>query len=111
MPQGDSQNQALQVLQQVFTLASQGRLSYTDLSSVAKTLADAKNYEMASYLYQTWIANTTSPMAYIVNADYGDVLLASNDLAGARAAFQRSLQLNGAFERARSALVKLTPAE
>ena len=110
MPQGDSQNQALQVLQQVFASATQGRLSYTDLSSVAKVLIEAKNYEMASYLYQTWLANTTSPMTYIVQADYGDVLVAANDIAGARTAFQRSLQLNGAFERARTALTKLPAA-
>ncbi len=107
MSQGDSQNQALQVLQQVFVLAGQGRLSYSDLSSVAKVLIDAKNFDMARYLYQTWISNTSSPMAYITHADYGDVLVQANDIEGAKAAYQRALQLNGAFERARTALAKL----
>ena len=107
MSQGDQQNQALQVLQQVFTLAGQGRLSYSDLSSVAKVLIDAKNFDMARYLYQTWAANTSSPMAYIAYCDYGDALVKASDVEGAKAAYQQSLQLNGAFERARSALAKL----
>ena len=110
MSQGDPQNQALQVLQQVMGLASQGRLSYSDLSTVAKVLVDAKNYDMARYLYQTWIANTTSPMAYITHADHGDVLVLANEIEAAKAAYQRALQLNGAFERARIALAKLTSA-
>ena len=90
MSQDGNQNQALQVIQQVFSLASRGILSYADLSSVEKVLVQAQNYEMASHLYKTWLENTKSPMAYIVYADFGDVLVAANDHTGARAAFQRT---------------------
>ncbi len=110
MPQDAGQEQALQVIKQVFTTASQGRLSYTDLSTVAKVLRESKNFEMAHYLYQTWLSNTRSPMAYIVLADLADTLVASNDIAGARTAFEKALQLNSAFERARSGLAALPPA-
>ena len=110
MSQGEPKDQALQVLQQVFALAGQGRLSYSDLSTVTKVLADAKNYDMASHLFNTWIANTSSPMAYITHADYGDLLVQANNIEGAKAAYQRSLQLHGAFERARVALAKLSAA-
>ena len=110
MSENQGSNQALEVIRQVFALTSQGRLSYSDLSSVAKVLVDAKNYDMARYLYKTWIENASSPMAYIAQADYGDVLVLANDIEGARAAYQRALQLNGAFERARTSLAKLPPA-
>ena len=110
MSQDSSQNQALQAIQQVFALASQGRLSYADLSTVEKVLIQAKNYDMASYLYQTWLSNTTSPMAYIVQADFGDAMVAANDIPRARAAFQNALHLSPNFERARTALAKLPPA-
>ena len=107
MPQDGAQNQALDVVRQIFVMANQGRLSYGDLSTVAKVFIDAKNYGMAQHLYKTWISNTPSPMAYIVYADYGDALVGGGDIQGAREAYQRSLQLNGAFERARLALAKL----
>ena len=107
MSQSGAQDQALQVIQQVFALATQGRLSYGDLSAVQNVLIQAKNYEMSAYLYQTWLTNTKSPMAYIVHADFGDVLVAANDIPRARASFQSALQLNPNFERVKAALAKL----
>ena len=110
MSENSSQDQAIQFIQNIFNLARQGSLSYTDLSNVAKMLIDAKNYEMASHLYQAWLLNTKSPTAHVVYADLGDLLLSVNSLQHAAAAFQSSLTLNGLFERARSALMKLPPA-
>ena len=109
MSQDGAQSQALEVLRQVFVLASQGRLGYGDLSAVAKVLVEARNFDMARHLYTTWLTHTSSSMGYIVHADFGDVLIQANDIAGARAAYQSSLQLNGGFERARTALAKLPP--
>ncbi len=110
MPQDSGQNQTLQIIQQVFALASQGRLSYSDLSTVGKVLLEAENYELATHLYKAWLSHTKSPMTQVVYADLGDVLVAAKDIAGAKTAYQNALQLGGDFERARAALAKLTPA-
>ena len=110
MSQDGDHNQSLQIVQQVFALASQGGLSYSDLSTVGKVLVDAANYDLALHLYKTWLANTKSPMTQVVYADIGDVLVAAKDINGARIAFQNALQLGGTFERARAALARLPPA-
>ncbi|MEI7606778.1 MAG: hypothetical protein WCJ64_05290 [Rhodospirillaceae bacterium] len=99
---------AAAMVQQAVSAARQGLLSFEDLRRVARIFVDAKNIEVASYLYQEWLANTKSPMAYIIYADHGDALSLANDIAGARAAYEASLQMNPNSERARAALAWLS---
>lgn len=108
MAENTPQNAALDTLRQVFGLAGGGALSYSDLDAVAKLLVTSGNHGMASHLYNTWLNSTVSPLAYVVQADLGDVLVLAKDITGAEQAFRRSLTLNGAYMRAQTALAKLT---
>ncbi len=110
MSENNATTAALAALQQVFAMANRGTLNETDLAMVATTLVEASNLPMASYLYETWLANSRSPRAHVIYADFGDVLVASNEPDRARSAFQSALRLNPAFERARAALAKLPAA-
>ena len=107
MSEAASQNSALAIIKQAFDSAVRGELGYPELAMIGKVLSDAGNFEMATYLYRTWLSNTKSPMAYVVHADLGDVLIKASDFAGAKDAFKSSLGLNGAYERARVSLAKL----
>ena len=109
MPENTMQNPAAETMRRVFNLAGQGILSHSDLSTVGKLLAEAKNYALEAYLYQTWLKATVSPVSYIVQADLGDALVLLGDRSGAEEAFRQSLAQNGFYERARLSLAKLNP--
>lgn len=102
-----AKNETQEVVARVVDMAAQGTLGYRDLSTVAKMLVKARNYEVAVYLYRAWLNNTQSPVSCVVYADLGDTLVAAKDIEGAREAFLSALKLNETFARARNALEKL----
>ena len=107
MAQDSPPESAIQVMRQVFAHANQGTLSLTDLSAVGKLLTDAQNFSMAAELYRVWLARTNSPLAYRVHCDLGDALVALKDIPAAKQAFQKALELNPTFARARTSLSQL----
>ncbi len=109
MAENNASTDAIATLQKVFNMAGGGQLSEADLVTVATTLVSAGNLPMASYLYETWLTNTRSSRAYVIYTDFGEVLVAANELSRARTAFRSALQLSPSYERARAALAKLPP--
>jgi predicted O-linked N-acetylglucosamine transferase (SPINDLY family) len=87
-----TQNIEQQLLEKL--LASwDGSLTIADLISFADILERAQMRPMAAVLYQTWLARTDQPNAFLAYFNYGVVLSNLNDYAGAERAYRQAVAM------------------
>jgi predicted O-linked N-acetylglucosamine transferase (SPINDLY family) len=87
----------LQATEQAFALAVQGALSVIELFNATRRLTEAKQTDIAIQLYQLWINNTQSPIAYAAHFNLGVLLSNNNDQAGAERAYRSAITLKSDF--------------
>ena len=84
-----------------FSLATGGRMSMLDLlSAVERMRADGLD-ALSVRLYQTWLANNESPLAYVVWFNVGVALAEACDYESAVAAYRRAISGRADFLPAR----------
>jgi predicted O-linked N-acetylglucosamine transferase (SPINDLY family) len=82
-------------------LARSGGMTLTDLMGCAEGLSQAGQPAAAAALYETWIANTVSPLQHVACFNWGTVLGALGRHADAERAYLRALALSADFLQAR----------
>ncbi len=78
-----------------------GNLGFPELIEFSASLENQKLGPLAAVLYQTFLSRTQSPYAHAVNFNLGVTLANENDLAGAEAAYLRSIEIYPAFMQPR----------
>ena len=83
------------------TLARSGGMTLTELMGCAEGLSQAGQPAAAAALYETWIANTVSPLQHVACFNWGTVLGTLGRHADAERAYHRALALSADFLQAR----------
>ena len=79
-------------------LAARGNMTIPELFDAAATLTQQGQPQLAIDLYRTWIEHTSrSPLAYAAWFNLGALLAATNDDAGAEAAYRKCIALQARF--------------
>jgi predicted O-linked N-acetylglucosamine transferase (SPINDLY family) len=78
-----------------------GTLEFPQLIECASQLEAGQRGHLAAVLYQTWLARNNSPYAYAGYFNLGVTLSNEGDLPGAKAAYQRSIELFPGFVQPR----------
>lgn len=81
----------------VLLLAWRRQLSFTQLLEHASRLEAAKLGALAAVLYQTWLQRSQTPHDQFAYFNLGVALFGEGDLAGARQAYEKAIQLAPAF--------------
>ena len=79
------------------TLARSGGMTLTELMGCAEGLSQAGQPAAAAALYETWIANTVSPLQHVACFNWGTVLGTLGRHADAERAYHRALALSADF--------------
>lgn len=82
---------------QATQLAWQRLLPVGQLLEVGNRFAQQKQVPFAAVLYQTWLARNQTPHNHLVHFNLGVLLFGEGDLAGAREAYSRAIQLVPTF--------------
>jgi predicted O-linked N-acetylglucosamine transferase (SPINDLY family) len=78
--------------------ASSSELGIMELLSAAEVVRDTYGNDQVAQLYRVWLEhNAESPVCYAIYFNYGITLTAINDIDGAIAAYNKSLELNPTF--------------
>ncbi|WP_296001150.1 glycosyltransferase [Rugamonas sp.] len=80
--------------------AQKGALQIIELFQTGQDLVDAGHRPLGIKLYHAWLANTSSPLAYAVQFNLAVMLGATDDTAGAEAAYRMALAQNPQFNEA-----------
>ena len=81
----------------VLLLAWKRQLSFTQLLEHASRLEAAKLSALAAVLYQTWLQRSQTPHDHFACFNLGVALFGEGDLAGARQAYEKAIQLAPGF--------------
>ena len=99
------ENEALEVLRQIYHLTAQGMLALPDLLVVTERLISCGNAPLAIDLTRLWLERTpSSPVAYLVWFQLGTMLALAGRHDEVEPAFRESLRLDPTFARASFAL-------
>jgi predicted O-linked N-acetylglucosamine transferase (SPINDLY family) len=84
-----------------FQLAAEGQLELASLMSLCDSLVSAGKRAAAKAAYRQWLANTTSPVAFVAYFNLGAILSLDGDSEEAEKVNRKALELNPNFIQAR----------
>lgn len=82
---------------ELIAAAKNNRMDLNQLLALADQLTASGNSALLEVLYRTWIENTDSPVKFVVCFNYGVLLAARNDNAGAEQAYRQAIAIKHDF--------------